>query len=112
MVAFAERSAEAGPSLLLSRALSSSDQDRELGEDGLYVEVCDQSRGRYGSVLSVEVSQDVVRVCFDADAAKLLKVRECLEIRTAALDVGGHLLVEKLREVVGKHIEVTDLTSG
>ena len=106
MVAFAERSAEGGPTLLLSRALDPSDQDRELGEDGLYVEVCDQSRGRYGGVCSIEVEQDTVRVRFDAEAAKALRVGEYLEIQMGALVVDRRLLVAKLREIAGSDVLV------
>lgn len=107
VVAFAERSSEGGPALLLSRSLEPSDQDRELGEDGLYVEVCDQSRGRYGGVVSIDVEQGCVRVRFEAEAAEALGVGEVLEIRTVAMDVEPASLIEALRSVSGGAVKVT-----
>lgn len=107
VVAFAERSSEGGPTLLLSRLLEPSDQDRELGEDGLYVEVCDQSRGRYGGVVSIDVEQGCVRVRFKPEAAEELGVSEVLEIRTDALDVEPASLIEALRSVSGGAAPVT-----
>lgn len=93
--------------IILQRSLQPSQEDISLRQDDLHVMVCDQTRSRYGGLLSVQVATNCITFVLDTNAASDLQVQPHLVVGISEANVDPAVLMAELQRVCGSYAVVT-----
>jgi hypothetical protein len=80
LVGFADDEFDTKEHILLQKSLEYDEQDKELGQDKVYITYIDKLYSTYGGILMVTLKSDVVEILVDADTAKILNTEERIEV--------------------------------
>ena len=80
VLGFADDKDQPSQYLLLQRTLAPSAQDRRLGQDGIHIEINDQSNSAYGGIRRVELKEDRIVLSLGESTARAIGSEENVEV--------------------------------